>query len=56
MTSVAPAVGDVAALGYLSMTALEVAAPVVLVAVLAVVGAWSASRGATYTCACCGMD
>jgi CMP/dCMP kinase len=45
VTSVAPAVGDAAALGYLSMTALEIAAPVILVAVLAAVGAWSASRG-----------
>ena len=45
MTSVAPAVGDAVALGYLSMTALELAAPVILIAVLAAVGAWSAPRG-----------
>jgi cytidylate kinase len=45
VTSVAPAIGDAVALGYLSMTALEVAAPVILVAMLAVVGAWSTRKG-----------
>ena len=44
MTSVAPAVGDAVTLGYLSMTAMEVAAPVILVSMLAVVGAWATRR------------
>jgi cytidylate kinase len=44
MTRVAPAFGDAVALGFMSMTGLELAAPVILIAVLAAVGAWSARR------------